>query len=84
MENNKKQTLDDAADDYCSKNHAINEDRAAWQDIEESFIAGAEWQEKQMYSEDEVENLLFKWSMYQVNIEFDIIGKYIHLIVNRK
>lgn len=24
-----------------------------------------------MYSEDEVENLLFKWSMYQVNIEFD-------------
>ena len=44
----KQETLEEAAENYCSNNHAINEDRAAWQDIEFAFKDGAEWQQEQM------------------------------------
>jgi hypothetical protein len=50
----KKQTLDEAVEDYCSNNHAINEDSAAWQDIEEAFIAGAQFQAGRMYSKEDL------------------------------
>ena len=54
----KQETLEEAAENYCSNNHAINEDRAAWQDIEFAFKDGAKWQAERMYSEEEVFELL--------------------------
>ena len=36
-----------------------------------AFIAGAKWQAERMYSEEEVLNILFQWSMYGVDIELD-------------
>jgi hypothetical protein len=56
----KQETLEEAAEKYCSNNHAINEDRAAWQDIEFAFNDGAKWQQERMYSETEVLQLLLR------------------------
>jgi hypothetical protein len=50
----KQETLEEAAENYCSNSHAINEDRASWQDIEFAFKDGAEWQAKRMYSEEDM------------------------------
>jgi hypothetical protein len=57
---NKQETLEEAAEKYCSNNHAINEDRAAWQDIEFAFNDGANWQAERMYSEEEMFAIIAK------------------------
>jgi hypothetical protein len=54
----KQETLEEAAENYCSNSHAINEDRAAWQDIEFAFNDGAKWQSERMYSEEEVKQII--------------------------
>ena len=56
----KQETLEEAAENYCSNSHAINEDRASWQDIEFAFKDGAEWQAERMYSEEEVIKIVEK------------------------
>ena len=56
----KQETLEEAAENYCSNSHAINEDRASWQDIEFAFKDGAKWQAERMYSEEEVRQAIKK------------------------
>lgn len=52
-----KETLEEAAENYCSNNHAINEDRAAWQDIEFAFKDGAKWQAEQLFKDEAIQTL---------------------------
>jgi hypothetical protein len=40
-------------------------------DIRHAFIDGAKWQADKMYNEEEVLEILQKWSMYQVDIELN-------------
>jgi hypothetical protein len=58
----KQETLEEAAENYCSNSHAINEDRASWQDIEFAFKDGANYQAERMYSEEEAVQLLIKFN----------------------
>ena len=74
-----KETLEEAAENYCSNNHAINEDRAAWQDIEFAFKDGAKWQAERMYSEEDLREAfkqsrqckIFEKDMPPVHNEFE-------------
>jgi hypothetical protein len=69
-----KETIEEATENYCSVNHAINEDRASWQDIEFAFKDGAKWQQEQdknKYSEEDMVNF-YEWTtiMYPIQIRF--------------
>jgi hypothetical protein len=52
----------DEYDEFITK-HNIN--------IQNSFKAGVKWQAERMYSEEEVLNILYEWSVYKINIELD-------------
>jgi|LakMenE18May11ns_1017448.scaffolds.fasta_scaffold9958902_25 hypothetical protein len=52
----KQETLEEAAQNYSVT--FIEDDGTA----EVDFIAGAKWQAERMYSEEEVENILFRYA----------------------
>jgi len=64
---NKQETLEEAAE------------RIAYNSAEENkgfpsiamFKRGAKWQQQINYSEKEVKNILFEWSMYKLNAAFE-------------
>lgn len=50
----------------------------------QGFIAGAKWQQKQMYSEEEVLSILYNWSMYKIEIELDKLADELPNILSYK
>jgi len=61
----KQETLEEAAEKY--ENSFKESDGTESVD----FIEGAKWQAERSYSEEEVLEILQKWSMYQVDIELN-------------
>ena len=64
-----QETLEEAANRLATMIHSRSTD--AWYLYKDGIIKGIEYQAKRMYSEEEVLNILFQWSMYGVDIEFD-------------
>jgi len=63
----KQETLEEVAENE-------SEYLADWEDKEmyqKAFIEGAKWQQERSYSEEEVKNILFEWSMYKLNASFE-------------
>jgi len=69
-----KETLEEATENYCSGNHAINEDRASWQDIEFAFKDGAKWQQEQDKNKHSEENIAIAFNEGQA---YSVTGKLI-------
>jgi hypothetical protein len=63
QEEPKQETLEEAAKEYDRKS-------TRW-GAKNIFIDGAKWQAERMYSEDEVLNILYQWSMYKIDIELE-------------
>ena len=61
QEEPKQETLEEAAANLADPNLCKTD----------NWIAGAKWQSERMYSEEEVLEMLQKWSMYQVDIELN-------------
>jgi hypothetical protein len=63
-----KETIEEAAENYANYNEQINKA------VQEAVKFGAKWQQEQdknKYSEEEVLDILYQWSMYKIDIELE-------------
>ena len=64
-----KETLEEVAENFWLNDDSMTDnDRISYVN---GFIKGAKWQQEQMYSEEEVIDLLYKRSIYQDHFESD-------------
>ena len=72
-EKSKQEQLEEAADigKFAEKKYLERLNNFQSSDFKDGVFEGAKWQSERMYSEEEVLNILFQWSMYGVDIELD-------------
>ena len=71
--NRMKDILEEVAEKYVPKSNK-------WT-IKDIFQDGAKWQQERSYSEEEVIEILYKWSIYKINIELANIAEELSTIV---
>jgi hypothetical protein len=64
-----KETLEEAAEKANGYNLYAKGTKG--QAFNEGFTVGAKYQAERMYSEEEVLDILYQWSMYKIDIELD-------------
>jgi hypothetical protein len=75
MEENKKETLGEASIRLVP-NRTLKTPFGSPYEItptreRNTFKKGAKWQSERMYSEEEVLDILYQWSMYKIDIELE-------------
>jgi hypothetical protein len=65
----KQKTLEGAAEDFANLKKWMDGGASEW--VQRIFKEGANWQAGRLYSEEEVLNILYEWSMYGINNKLD-------------